>query len=208
MNPIKLYILRFLHIPEKWNCRFKYVFGHFFTSIFINELIINLDDSISSEPEDLDSFYNSYSSNTALSSSDTKEAVPLATKLPEKAPVFTTDGRPLGMFPKNQATTMCVDVVSVYTPPVDSGFKLDPSESLSAESSAMTSSVSNSSSISSIAGNGKSTNEANATTTGSRDAGESASSCVTDSEHAQDIDEEEEDPNESIFIDEKISNLF
>lgn len=57
------------------------------------------------------------------------------------------------MFPKNQATTMCVDVVSVYSPPVDTGFKNERSPSLmSAESSVLTSSASSSSSMCSIEG--------------------------------------------------------
>ncbi len=56
-----------------------------------------------------------------------KAAVELAAKLEsiraaeEEAnrpqPTFDELGKPLGMFPKTQATTMCVDVVSVYTPP-------------------------------------------------------------------------------------------
>ena len=32
--------------------------------------------------------------------------------------VFDAEGRPLGMFPKNQVATMCVDVVAVYSPPI------------------------------------------------------------------------------------------
>lgn len=32
-------------------------------------------------------------------------------------PVFDSEGKPLGMFPKAQANTMCVDVVAVYSPP-------------------------------------------------------------------------------------------
>ena len=54
------------------------------------------------------------------------------------------------MFPKHQASTMCVDVVSVYQPPVDADFKdlieRSPSAiSSNAESSPMTSSASSSS---------------------------------------------------------------
>jgi hypothetical protein len=37
--------------------------------------------------------------------------------------VFDEEGKPLGMFPENQAKTMCVDVDSVYSPPIaDSNF--------------------------------------------------------------------------------------
>jgi hypothetical protein len=56
---------------------------------------------------------------------------------------FTPDGKPLGMFPKNQAQTMCVDVVSVYSPPNDSDLKR--SSSLANTESSMTSSASSSS---------------------------------------------------------------
>jgi hypothetical protein len=68
----------------------------------------------------------------------------------EKRQIYTADGKPLGMFPKHQASTMCVDVVSVYQPPVDSDFKdlieRSPSAASSnAESSPMTSSASSSS---------------------------------------------------------------
>ena len=58
------------------------------------------------------------------------------------------DGKPLGMFPENQAQTMCVDVSDVYSPPNESDFnefiKRSPSASGN-ESSAMSSSESSSS---------------------------------------------------------------
>lgn len=65
-------------------------------------------------------------------------------------PSFTPDGKPLGMFPKNQAKTMCVDVDTVYSPPVDADFKdlIERSPSVAssnAETSSMTSSASSSS---------------------------------------------------------------
>jgi hypothetical protein len=75
-------------------------------------------------------------------------------------PVFSPDGKPLGMFPKNQAQTMCVDVIAVYSPPVESDLKDkslsaltddedDDDEKDDGESS-MTSSASSSSSINSL----------------------------------------------------------
>ena len=63
-------------------------------------------------------------------------------------PIFSADGKPLGMFPKHQASTMCVDVVSVYSPPVEADFKMERSPSGSssrAETSSITSSASSSS---------------------------------------------------------------
>ena len=63
-------------------------------------------------------------------------------------PNFDSVGKPLGMFPKNQATTMCVDVVSVYSPPIETGFKQERSASIissNTDSSFMTSSASSSS---------------------------------------------------------------
>jgi len=66
-------------------------------------------------------------------------------------PVFSPDGKPLGMFPKNQAQTMCVDVVAVYSPPVDSDLKdksLSPiTDDEEDGESSMTSSASSSSSM-------------------------------------------------------------
>ena len=66
--------------------------------------------------------------------------------------VFNEDGKPLGMFPENQAKTMCVDVVSVYSPPVaDSNFNElmnrspSPASSNADETSSITSSASSSS---------------------------------------------------------------
>lgn len=37
---------------------------------------------------------------------------------PPRQAAFSADGKPIGMFPKNQAKTMCVDVEQVYSPPV------------------------------------------------------------------------------------------
>lgn len=37
---------------------------------------------------------------------------------PPRQAAFSADGKPIGMFPKNQAKTMCVDVGQVYSPPV------------------------------------------------------------------------------------------
>lgn len=39
---------------------------------------------------------------------------------PRRQAAFSADGKPIGMFPKNQAKTMCVDVDQVYSPPVHS----------------------------------------------------------------------------------------
>ena len=56
--------------------------------------------------------------------------------------VFSEDGKPLALMPENQATTMCVDVVSVYSPPVaDASFNdLDETSSISSSSSSSSSS--------------------------------------------------------------------
>ena len=54
---------------------------------------------------------------------------------------FSSDGKQIGMFPKNQATTMCVDVVSIYSPPVNR--ERSPSvDSSKADTSSLTSSAS------------------------------------------------------------------
>lgn len=63
---------------------------------------------------------------------------------------FTADGKPIGMFPKNQAKTMCVDIETVYSPPVDADFKdlIERSPSIvssNLDTSSMTSSTSSSS---------------------------------------------------------------
>ncbi len=97
---------------------------------------------------------------------------------------------------------MCVDVISVYSPPVDTGFKEDLSvsvDSSNSESSAITSSASSSSFIScadkqktnnpekdSLSGNLKNNNE---NSLGSKES--DSKSCLTDSEHASDNPEED-----------------
>jgi hypothetical protein len=55
--------------------------------------------------------------------------------------VFDENGKPLGMFPKTQATTMCVDVVSVYSPPTvnTSEFMKEKEEDDDDDSSSVTS---------------------------------------------------------------------
>ena len=63
---------------------------------------------------------------------------------------YSPEGKQLGMFPKNQANTMCVDVVSVYSPPVTRD--RSPSVESKADTSPLTSSAS-SSSISSVNSN-------------------------------------------------------
>lgn len=108
------------------------------------------DDSVSSEPDDIDAYY--YSSNNFTENSENTSKQQEDELLPEKSPLFTADGKPIGMFPKNQATTMCVDVVSVYSPPIETDTvdnDLSPSR-VSTESSALTSSASSSSSVCSI----------------------------------------------------------
>ena len=70
-----------------------------------------------------------------------------ASSLPRRA--FNEDGKPLGMFPENQAKTMCVDIVSVYSPPVaDSNFNelINRSPSVLSSNADETSSISSSSS--------------------------------------------------------------
>ncbi len=172
---------------------------------------------MTSEQDDLDSYYNSSSSLNEASLSQISSSVKIENQLgtikpneldtlpplPDKAPVFTSDGRPIGMFPKNQATTMCVDVISVYTPPVETGFKEHMSasvESSNSESSAITSSASSSSSITSFhkqkSRNAESQDRPNSdqktnddNSIGSKET--DSKSCLTDSEHASDNYEED-----------------
>ena len=104
----------------------------------------------------------------------------------DKMSAYTPNGLPIGMFPKNQATTMCVDVVSVYSPPVDTDFKNERSASPASESSAITSSASNSSSICSANNDAKEETNNNNNSMSSK---ASDKSCLTDSEQASEDDE-------------------
>ena len=75
--------------------------------------------------------------------------------------VFDEDGKPLGMFPENQAKTMCVDVVSVYTPPVaDANFNdlMNRSPSAVSSNADETSSITSSASSSSYSINNENNN--------------------------------------------------
>ncbi len=62
-------------------------------------------------------------------------------EIPQK-PIFSPDGKPLGMFPENQAKTMCVDVEEVYQPPVDSDIMNEEEEPSSSSISSSSSSIS------------------------------------------------------------------
>ncbi|RMZ99493.1 MAP kinase-activating death domain [Brachionus plicatilis] len=104
--------------------------------------------------ENVESECSRYSSNSSISMSGDIELGILETKdfvddyQPPQA--FTSAGKPIGMFPKNQAKTMCVDIETVYSPPVNADFKdlIDRSPSVvssNADTSSMTSSASSSS---------------------------------------------------------------
>jgi len=112
------------------------------------------DDSFSiSSLNDADDLNNLTSDKNSLEFNKANEA---ATYVPRRA--FNEDGKPLGMFPENQAKTMCVDVVSVYSPPIaDSNFN----ELINRSPSVVSSNAEETSSISSSSSSYSATNEHN-----------------------------------------------
>lgn len=69
---------------------------------------------------------------------------------PTRQAAFSADGKPIGMFPKNQAKTMCVDVGMVYSPPIHSESNKRSASVESGDSNADGSYISSSASESSI----------------------------------------------------------
>ncbi|CAF0724283.1 unnamed protein product [Brachionus calyciflorus] len=116
----------------------------------------NLKNKTQSEEEETDGSVASddhYSSSSSLNASVELDTSLTENHYEEVRPIqaYTPDGKPLGMFPKTQATTMCVDIETVYSPPVDADFKdlIERSPSV-ASSNAETSSITSSASSSSI----------------------------------------------------------
>jgi hypothetical protein len=83
-----------------------------------------------------------YDNNSSSKNSQEKlDNVKVEGEIPQK-PIFSPDGKPLGMFPENQAKTMCVDVDQVYQPPVDSDIINEEEEASSSSISSSSSSIS------------------------------------------------------------------
>ena len=79
--------------------------------------------------------------NSSKNSRERLDNVKVEGEIPQK-PIFSPDGKPLGMFPENQAKTMCVDVDQVYQPPVDSDIINEEDEASSSSISSSSSSIS------------------------------------------------------------------
>jgi hypothetical protein len=98
-----------------------------------------LDESIDSD-EYYSSSNNSLDDQAINNTEETKlDEIKLANSEEAGHVYFSSDGKQIGMFPKNQATTMCVDVVSIYSPPVNR--ERSPSV-VSSKASSLTSSAS------------------------------------------------------------------
>lgn len=97
-----------------------------------------------SNQDDDDDYYSSSSSSNSLvnhAEDDSKET--------SGHVYYSPDGKLLGMFPKNQANTMCVDVVAVYSPPLNC--ERSPSVASSKEDTSPITSSASSASINSAA---------------------------------------------------------